>query len=76
MYYTVALFSAFVLGIILVFMESDFLETTNDFALGILFAPLGILGCYLLYMFLEKKWKKEKPETNKMIDEIGNKELR
>jgi len=32
--------------------------------------PFGILGCYLLYKYLEKTWKKNKPINE--IDEIGN----
>lgn len=64
--------AAFIVGIVFAMMESTFLENMNDFVLGLMLMPFGLLSCYLLYLFLEKKWKKEKPKRQeKLIDEIG-----
>lgn len=71
-YYAGAFIFGAILGVIVVLLESDFLETTNDFVLGIIALPFGLLSCYLLYTFLEKKWKTEKPDQDTMIDQIGN----
>ena len=61
----------FLLGVIMALFNADFIENTNDLLLGLIVAPFGILGCYLLYVFLEKKWKDEQPKTNTMIENIG-----
>lgn len=71
-YYLGAFVFGVVLGVFVVIMESDFLETTNNFILGIMALPFGILSCYGLYYYLEKTWKKQKPLQDKMIDQIGN----
>lgn len=47
------------------------LETLSDRILGYLLLPFGFLSCYLLYTYFDKKWEKEKPKTDTMIDEIG-----
>lgn len=75
-YYIGAYSFVFIFGIIAEVISPGYIDTFNEKLLGLLMLPFGVLSCYLLYMFLEKKWNKEKPETNKMIDEIGNKELR
>ncbi len=67
---------AIVLGVIIMF----FLElggvyiigNYSDTVVGLMMMPFGLLSCYLLYLFLEKKWVKEKPKkAEKIIDEIG-----
>lgn len=71
-YYLGAFVFVAVLGVFVVIMESDFLETTNNFIVGIMALPFGILSCYGLYYYLEKTWKKQNPLRDKMIDQIGN----
>ncbi|MFY7671462.1 hypothetical protein ACOSP6_10310 [Tenacibaculum sp. MEBiC06402] len=63
-----------ILAVILIANDSNWLETTNRFSLALIEVPIGGLSCYLLYMFLEKKWENEKPEIDDTIDQIGNKE--
>lgn len=46
-------------------------EKMNQFKLGLIALPFGLLSCYLLYRFLEKKWKKESAGEKTDIDEIG-----
>lgn len=71
-YYTGALIFGVILGGILLFAESNWLETANRFELALIETPVGILSCYVAYISLEKKWKKETPKTGTMIDEIGH----
>lgn len=70
-YFIIALVLGVVLGLIIFVTGKDFLSNTNNLLLEIIYAPFGILGCYLLYMGLEKKWKKELPNTKGLIEEIG-----
>lgn len=71
-YYTSAFIFGMLLGVFLMLIESNFLETANDLLLGLIAAPFGILGCYVLYKGLEKNWKKNKPMNNgSLIDQIG-----
>ncbi len=47
------------------------IDTFNETLLSLLMIPFGILSSYLLYKYLEKVWKKNRDNTNKLIDEIG-----
>lgn len=47
------------------------LDTIHDRILDFIVLPFGLLSCYLFYMYLEKKWKKQVPKIDKMIGEIG-----
>jgi len=60
------------LGIVLVLLEVGFIVGMNDMLLGLILTPFGILGCVLLYLYLDNKWRIEKPKTDQMIDKIGN----
>ncbi len=71
-YYVGAFILGLVLGVVLLILESDFLETANDFVLTLITIPVGILSCYLFYIFLERKWEKENPDKDSLIDQIGN----
>lgn len=64
-------------GIIMFVIElisEGFIENTNDFVLSLIAIPFGILACYLLYAFLEKKWKSEAPKSDELINQIGKEE--
>jgi hypothetical protein len=69
---------AFVFGMILAFFailfDSNWFETANRFTLVLIELPIGLLTCYLVYIFLQKKWEKEIPEMDQEIDQIGNKD--
>ncbi|CAM1374517.1 hypothetical protein [Tenacibaculum xiamenense] len=71
-YYVGAFILGLVLGAVLLVLESNFLETASDFVLTIITIPVGLLSCYLFYVFLERKWEKEKPDKDNLIDQIGN----
>ncbi len=75
---TVYYFGAICIGMIIVLILEYFelfnIDSVNDTVLGILLAPFGIVCCYVLYIILEKKWEKEKPQLDNIIEEIGNKE--
>lgn len=61
------------LGIIEVFSEG-FIDSSNNFFLSLIAMPFGILSCYILYNLLNKKWKKETPKADVLIDQIGKEE--
>ena len=44
----------------------------NDTVLGIMMLPFGILSTYLVYKYLEKTWRKNKPVNE--INQIGREE--
>ncbi|MDI9310614.1 MAG: hypothetical protein QM535_10390 [Limnohabitans sp.] len=46
----------------------------NNTALNFIAIPFGIGGCYILYIFLEKKWNKE-VQTTETIDNIGQSDI-
>jgi hypothetical protein len=71
-YYGGVLVLGFILGIIVEFISPGYFDSMNDIALNLLALPLGLLSCYLLYLYLEKTWKKNKPNSHKLIDEIGS----
>ena len=70
-YYSGIILFSFIIGIIAEIISTGFLDTFDDSIFGLLMLPFGILSCYLLYKYLEKTWKKNKPDLNKLIDEIG-----
>lgn len=69
-YYGGILLFGVILGIMAEIISPGFLDTFNETLFGFLMLPFGILSCYLLYKYLEKTWKKNRP--NNEIDEIGN----
>jgi len=46
-------------------------DSISDIMLSLISFPFGLLSCYLLYSYLKKTWEKNKPNPNKLIDEIG-----
>lgn len=70
-YYSGIILFSVIIGILAEIFSPGILDTFNDSLFGILMLPFGILSCYLLYKYLEKTWEKNKPNPNKMIDEIG-----
>lgn len=66
-----------VFGVILAFLN-EFGVTEIDldsFALNLLGIPLGLLGCYIFYILLEKFWEKDVVDVAEAIQDIGNPEL-
>ena len=70
-YYAGILVCGFILGIVAEITAPGSLDNFNEVLLGILLLPFGILSCYLLYKYLEKTWKKNKPNPSSLIEEIG-----
>ncbi len=54
-YYATTLCFGFILGV-LHEMGTINLDGVHDFVINIIALPFGLLGTYLLYNFLEKKW--------------------
>ena len=71
-YYGGTLSCGVLIGIIAEIVSPGFIDATNETLLSIMMLPFGILGCYLLYKYLEKTWKKNMPINE--IDEIGNRQ--
>lgn len=66
--------TTFAFGVIVYFIDIIF-ELNIDWdkdnkALGLLGIPVGILGCYIVYTLLKKKWENQKLEIE-TIDAIG-----
>lgn len=70
-YYGGILLFSVIIGVILEVFFPGVLDTFDETLFGFLMLPFGILSCYLLYKYLEKSWEKNKPNPNKLIDEIG-----
>ncbi|KAB1066551.1 hypothetical protein F6U93_14125 [Tamlana haliotis] len=70
-YYSGIVLFSFIIGLLFELFSPGSIEGVNDTLLGILMLPFGILSCYLLYKFLENKWKKNKPNPFESIEEIG-----
>ena len=43
----------------------------NETVLSLFMIPFGILSCYLLYILLEKSWKKTKEDKDRFADQIS-----
>ncbi len=71
-YYGGTFLFGIIFSIIAEVISPGYIDGFNENLFGLLMLPFGVLSCYLLYMFLEKKWGKEKPKTDTMIDEIGH----
>jgi hypothetical protein len=57
-YYGSTIIVGIIIGIVSVATESNFLEETNDFILGLIALPFGLLSVWGLYKILENKWAK------------------
>ncbi|TCP26793.1 hypothetical protein EV195_102135 [Tenacibaculum skagerrakense] len=73
-YYVGAIGIGMILLILLEYLGLINIDGINDVVLSFMIAPFGILSCYLLYRFLEKKWEREKPKVDSDIEQIGNKD--
>jgi len=72
-YYGCLLLFAFILGIVMTSIDyKPFLEL-NESVIGLFCIPAGLLGAWLLYRGLEKKWKNETrslKQADDLIDSI------
>lgn len=70
-YYGGIVFFSFTLGIVLEIISPGYVESINEFVFGILMIPFGLLTCYLLYLYLEKTWKRKTSDLRERINEIS-----
>lgn len=56
-YYAGTLLFGFILGIIIELTSPGYIETMNDFVLGLIAIPFGLITCYSLYKILENAWR-------------------
>ena len=68
-YYGGILLAGFFTGIFVELLYPGVIENSNETLLGILMLPFGLLSCYVVYTYLEKTWKKNKPKNE--MDAIG-----
>lgn len=73
-YYTGTILSGFILGFAIEIISPGYINNFNDVTIGLLTIPFGLLTCYILYHYLEKKWKREVPDKDDFINQIGKKE--
>jgi len=70
-YYGGILLFSFIIGMLGEIISPGVLDSLNDTVFGLFMLPFGILSCYLLYKYLENTWKKNNPNPDVLIDEIG-----
>lgn len=70
-YYLGIVIMSFTSGIIIGIFYPDFFETFNETLFGLFMVPFGILSCYLLYILLEKSWKKTKEDQDRFKEQIS-----
>lgn len=66
--------SGFVFALILVVLDSLFLlniNWDNSFGVNLISIPVGLLGCYIFYIVLKKRWEKADTSSMDEIDDIG-----
>ncbi len=63
--------TSIVFATVLLLIIEGFSKTINDYLLGIIAMPFGILACYLLLKYLEKTWEHKDPRKDIMIEQIG-----
>lgn len=65
--------SQLIIGLFLGILNEIFILGIDFDSVGInlLGIPIGLVSCYLLYQFLEKKWKREYVNPSAEIDSIG-----
>lgn len=64
----------FIGGIILAILDEFFLigiNWNNNFTLGLIALPFGLVSAYLFYFLLNKKWKKSFVQIKDEIQDIG-----
>lgn len=59
LYYLGVFGGGLLLGIVLAFTAPEFLENANEFVLGLLCIPIGLLVVYGSYKYFEHKWERE-----------------
>ena len=69
-YYAGIFIGSILIGLIALAADID-IENTNDQLLGLMALPVGILFSYLLYKYIEKKWKAEYVDPAVALEEIG-----
>ena len=70
-YYAGTFLFGVIFALIVDIVSPGYIDTFNDKLFGLLMLPFGLLSCYVLYMYLEKTWKKNHPNQNNIIEEIG-----
>ncbi|MEM7102932.1 MAG: hypothetical protein AAF502_07385 [Bacteroidota bacterium] len=68
-YYTTTIIVGFVLVLAIELSSPGTIDTINDFLLDLILMPLGLLGTWLLYKYLEKRFANE---LNKSTDGINS----
>jgi uncharacterized membrane protein HdeD (DUF308 family) len=72
-YYAGIVLFGFLAGIILEITYPGFVEEGNDFLIGIMIIPFGILTCYGTYKLLENRWEKNTDAVDQfLVDDEEN----
>lgn len=70
-YYGGMFLCSFLAGVILEVYSPGYIDGINETLFGVFMIPFGLLSCYLLYLFLEKNWKKTASDLAQRINEIS-----
>lgn len=61
-YYASILLAGFILGTVVLLMESDILDDISDTTFNLIELPIGILACWGFYRILKYNWQKAPAE--------------
>lgn len=70
-YYIGTIIFGIILGVVCEIFWPGFVTSNNEFVLGLLTIPFGVLLWYLVLRYFEKKWKNLKQTEIEEIDNIG-----
>lgn len=71
-YYAGSFIGGIILALVFEIMGSTPLEERSTWNLTLIALPFGIAACWAFHKILEKRWIKEKMDSEDLIDEIGD----
>lgn len=70
-YYAGNFLGGIIIGLAAIALDIN-IEETSDVVINLMALPMGILCSYLLYKYLEKKWKTQYVNPELALNEIGS----
>ena len=74
LYYAGTIVFGLAFGLIAEVVSPGYIDTINEYALGLLSVPFGLITCFLIYKYLKKQWQKSSSANVDIINEIGKTE--
>ena len=70
-YYAGTFIAGLLIGVAIEFWGMYSLADMNDFVLGLMALPVGVLACIVLYQILKEVWRDERVKSE-VTDEMGD----